>query len=85
MRTFRFRGKRYRVVAEALYGMCDSPKKRDPAIYLFADLSKKEGLDTCIHEALHAEFWGVSERKVERAATEIADFLWKLGYRKVVG
>jgi len=85
MKTFRFRGKRYRVVVESLHGMCDSPTKRDPAIYLFANLNKKSGLETCIHEALHAEDWSASERKIERTSAEIADFLWKLGFRKVVG
>jgi hypothetical protein len=40
-------------------------------------------LDTYIHEALHAIFPWMPEWIVEKAATEMARMLWKLGYRRV--
>jgi hypothetical protein len=45
----------------------------------------QEQLDTLIHEMIHASDTGemIDEGWVLRAGTEIANALWKLGYRKV--
>ena len=85
MKTFRFRGKRFKIHTVPLNGVCDNPSRKNPQIHIFADLNKKVGLTTCIHEALHAENWDASEGKVTRTAAVVASFLWKLGFRKVVG
>jgi len=50
---------------------------------IFVDIATKNGLVTLIHESLHAENWAKSEAVVDRVSTEIGDFLWRLGYRKV--
>ena len=42
----------------------------------------KNELETYIHESLHAENWAATEKVVSRVGKEIADFLWRLGYRK---
>jgi len=40
-------------------------------------------LETIIHESVHACFWCLDEDSVEKAASAIADFLWRLGWRKL--
>ena len=40
-------------------------------------------LDSCIHEILHIQFPDLSEEAVLANATEMADLLWKVGYRLV--
>lgn len=62
-------------------GCCDSPYGGRPTIRVFADLNTRKGLETAIHEALHACFWAKTEKVVERTAREIALFLWRLGYK----
>lgn len=44
-------------------------------------IGKKDDMDTCIHEGLHAEFPHMSEERVAKAAGRLTKFLWKLGYR----
>lgn len=46
--------------------------------------TKKEYLDTLIHEALHELFPRSKERKILHAGTSVANLLWRLGYRQVV-
>ena len=43
----------------------------------------RDELETCIHEALHAENWAAKEATVHRVGAEIGDFLWRLGFRRV--
>lgn len=59
----------------------DSQNGRE--INIFAGVTTKNGLVTLIHESLHAENWAASEAVVDRVSTEIGDFLWRLGYRKI--
>ena len=64
-------------------GTCDSPVVKNKKI-LFRDnfnRSRRE-LDTFIHEALHACAWDLNEDAVSQTATDIAKFLWRLGYRR---
>lgn len=42
----------------------------------------KDYLDTLIHEALHEILPHKSEKFILRAASSIANLLWRLGYRK---
>ena len=51
------------------------------AIVIMRDLDTKAGLETVVHEALHAGAWSKSEEVVGRTAREIARLLWRLGYR----
>jgi hypothetical protein len=81
VKTATFNGRRYRIIVAELDGNCDT----DDHYWLIIerDLNKKVGLETAIHEALHACSWKTSEEKVESTARDIARFLWRLGYRKV--
>lgn len=67
------------------YGYCSGPdaKKRFIAIGKKGNQTPKTRLDTEIHEMLHAAHWPAAEWWVSRTAKEIADALWKLGYRKI--
>lgn len=44
--------------------------------------SESELLDTAVHEALHVAFPRLSEGRIAKSATLIADTLWKMGYRR---
>lgn len=80
-KTATFNGKKYHIITDNLDGNCDTDNK----LWLIVerDLNKKIGLETAIHESLHACSWGTSEEKVERTAKDVARFLWNLGYRRI--
>ena len=79
MKTATFNGRQYRITVDDLDGNCDT----DNYFWLIVerDLSKRVGLETAIHEALHACNWHAKEELVEVTARDIARFLWRLGYR----
>lgn len=79
VRTATFNGKQYKIILDSLDGNCDT----DDYLWLIIerDLSKRVGLETAIHESLHACFWSMKEEKVGIVARDIARFLWRLGYR----
>jgi len=79
VRTHTFNGTQYKIILDNLDGNCDT----DDCLWLIIerDLSKRVGLETAIHEALHACDWSAKENKVEVTAKDIARFLWRLGYR----
>jgi len=54
---------------------------QEPVIRLAPAKGTRDDMDTAIHEALHAEFMDLTEARVERAANNITNFLWRLGYR----
>ena len=81
MKTCTFNNIKYHLILDSLDGNCDTDTKF--WIIIERDLSKRVGLETAIHEALHACSWKTEEDKVERTAKDIARFLWGLGYRKV--
>ena len=66
------------------FGDLDGNADTDDKYWLIVerDLNKKVGLETAIHEALHAGAWSKSEKVVERTARDMARFLWRLGYRR---
>ncbi len=77
---------RYQIIFERIDGLTtfpDPPNKpsRGRSISLAADLGTRRGLEAVVHEALHAEDNHATEAKVERAARNIARFLWRLGFR----
>ena len=88
VKTATFRGRRYGVVfADKLYGFCDQPENPgsddDRQITISTDQTDRQLLDTTIHESLHALYPAMSEDDVTTGGTDIARFLWRLGYRKV--
>ena len=78
-KTHEFNGKKYHLMFGALDGNCDTDNKL--WLIIERDLSKRVGLETAIHEALHASMWSKSEDIVGRTAKDVARFLWNLGYR----
>lgn len=85
IKTHTFNGVKYRIVLEKLDGFCDIDCDTDKDRYwLIAqkDLSTLSGLETVIHEALHACNWKATEDRVENTASDIARLLWRIGYRK---
>ncbi len=81
VKTHTFHGRRYYITTEPLCGSCTT-YKRENELFIQADLNKRVGLITAIHECLHAENWAASEEVVERVSAEIGSFLWRLGYRR---
>lgn len=78
-KTHTFNGIKYHLIFEELDGNCDTDAKY--WLIVERDLSKRIGLETAIHEALHACNWSKSEESVTITARDLARFLWNLGYR----
>jgi len=68
-------------ISGPLDGVCNSPKGSNSVLRICVPLESCKGLETAIHESLHACFWAKTEDKVEQTAKDIARFLWRLGYR----
>ena len=51
-------------------------------IFIDPRQSEEEMLDTLIHELMHYYFPRMSEDRVHKSSSGIADELWKLGYRR---
>lgn len=81
-KTHTFNGREYHLMFGDLDGNCDTDTKL--WMIIERDLNKKVGLETIIHEALHACCWAKSEKITAQAAKDIARFLWNLGYRKIL-
>ena len=83
IRTAKFNGISYKIdISGPIDGITDSPKPSGkPTLAIFADLGTRNGLETAIHEALHACNWSAAEDKVDSTARDLAWFLWRLGYR----
>jgi hypothetical protein len=79
MKTCTFNKRKYHIISEELDGYCDTDEKY--WLVIGRNLSKRVGLETAIHEALHACNWDAKEDKVSATAKDIARFLWGLGYR----
>lgn len=85
LRTHTFNGHKYVIRLyndEIIDGLCDNHRgDAEPTIRIFTDLDSRTGLETCIHEAMHACNYMKSEEAVKVTAKDIARFLWRLGYR----
>jgi hypothetical protein len=81
-----FRGRRWQIkeIPKKLrrYGDCDDPRVNGKAIRVALARRDKKGLSALIHECLHACFWDLEELAVDKAGEDIADFLWRLNWRK---
>jgi hypothetical protein len=80
VRTHTFNGRKYKITIGKMDGLCDTYNK-ERELVVMADLETKAGLETAIHESLHACSWPASEDTVTVTASDIARFLWRLGYR----
>lgn len=85
VKTHSFNGISYDVeFCGRLYGITTSPSgKGKPNLVVCEDPNTLSGLETIIHESLHACSFLKSETRVTETARDIARFLWRLGFRKV--
>lgn len=83
VKTATFSGRRYNIILENVDGACDTHKK-ERELWVMADVNTRNGLETLIHESLHACNWHREEIFVASTARDIARFLWRLGYRKKI-
>jgi len=82
VKTHTFNGVRFDVdISGPVDGQCDNPKGGRPSLTICADLNTRRGLETAIHESIHACHFLKSEESVERTARDVARFLWRLGFR----
>ena len=72
--------KRSRLVSAR--GLCDHPEEPGRTIRVASSLKDCEELEVMLHEMLHAALWDLDECVVETVADDIAQALWRLGYRK---
>ena len=56
---------------------------KNKEIRIKKNLSEREELEVTVHELLHAVEWSKDEEWVEQSGVEIAEALWKLGWRRV--
>ncbi len=83
VRTHKFNGRKYHILmSNHIDGFVEQYKLGGRTMMITVDPGTKIELETCIHESLHAENWAATEKVVERVGREIADFLWRLGYRR---
>lgn len=84
VKTHTFNGIKFDIDVDnrTIEGYCDSPHGGRPGIHTTKS-GTCQGLETLIHESLHAENWAKGEMVVTRTAKEIARFLWRLGYRRI--
>lgn len=91
VRTHTFNEVKYLIDLEPFDAMCEEPHPKPddrPSIRLPKGLpcqdekGARTGLMYLIHECLHAENWGAHESTVDRTAIEVAELLWRLGYRR---
>jgi hypothetical protein len=93
IRSHKFRGKRYRIEyhpnlgrmpdGEPRLGFCENPTRRGRRLKIKKGQTPLRTLDTELHEGLHACLWDLDEDAVRETAEDLAEFLWRLGYRKV--
>lgn len=87
MRYHTFRGRKYKIKkirkGKDYLGICDPPDEIGKVIEIPVEGKNKTDLSTIIHEALHASFWDLDDQPVDEGADSIANFLWRLGWRKI--
>ena len=84
IKTHVFNGRKYVIdMPGRIHGTTDQFRLNQRVMLIAVDPGTKDELETCIHEGLHAENWATTEKVVERVGREIADFLWRLGYRRI--
>jgi len=77
--TVKLSGGHYTLCQEDLLGMTS---KGENFIWVVGSVFGKEELDTWIHETVHTALPNASEEQVVRIANDIAEVLWKVGYRR---
>jgi len=82
IRTHTFCGRKYHISVGAMDGITDQEDDDQSWLFILRSLNTKAGMETAVHEALHACNWKATEDDVALTSKDIARFLWRLGYRK---
>lgn len=82
----KLKGKVYKVkssnlLSKGLNGFCETPYIKRPQIAIHKGLRGKTRLLVYLHEFLHALEWGWNETRVENRSKDLAEALWKVGFR----
>ena len=81
VRTHTFRGVRYEIIrGQDVDGFVHIEGEPEP-LFLQSGLSPPRHMETCIHEALHAIEPRMTEGRVNGISSDLARWLWRLGYR----
>lgn len=65
-------------------GECDDPTEKGKTVRVRASLRGKRRLEIYLHEiGGHAADWSKDEAHVTEWASDMADVLWRLGYRRL--
>ena len=65
-------------------GTCADPEEDEPKIYINPYLTKRNELNTIIHEFSHAFFWDLTEKEVYKFANTLSKFLYlECNWRKL--
>lgn len=62
-------------------GIIDAPDIPNKHLKINSKLRGKKELETILHEALHGCIWNLSEEDIQQTGEDLANLLWKLGYR----
>jgi hypothetical protein len=81
-KTHTFRNKPYAVeVVQRIDGVCDTDED-GPDVIMILDNKGLRGLDSALHEGLHALGIPTEYIHAENGTWDLARFLWRLGWRK---
>ena len=80
---WRFRFVRSSEIPNDRWADCSPPSDPKRQIRVRQVLRGKAKLETVLHEALHAQWPEDSEATIARHGKELAQLLWKCGYRQV--
>jgi hypothetical protein len=83
----RILGKQWSIECDArlpdgVYGDCDPPDTPRRKIRLRKGMSERRHLEVLIHEVWHAADWSRDEAFVSESARDMAEILWRMGYRR---
>jgi hypothetical protein len=66
------------------WGSCDDPMNKGRAIKISREAKGRKELEILLHEMQHACNWlQASEEFITQSSHDMANVLWRLGYRKV--
>lgn len=69
------------IIGRIILGLAEKLPNKKNLITINPNQSKKEKLNTLIHECLHQLNWNWTEKKVSKQADFIAEVVWKAGFR----
>lgn len=67
-------------VLTPIHGMAIYPQ--EPTVYVEPCRETKDRLNTFCHETLHTALPDMTEKEVDRVAGDLAEVLWRAGYRR---